>query len=402
MSYLKANLLVPRCATQPLAGKLYTLFPKKLVYMIYLAIFEVGSLVCALAPTSNALIAGRAVAGLGASGVFAGSFILLTAIIPLHKRAIYTATMSSTFAIASIVGPVIAGAFTTHVTWRWCFYLNLPIGGFAAVLIFFIFSLKPAATENVPLSEKLKGLDAVGFMLFSGSIVMLLLALQFGGTYYAWKSSVVIGLLVGSGVTLIAFVPWQLHLQDNALVMPRIFKNRNAALIFIAAVFVNGPFQTIIYWLPVWFQATLGVSPEASGVRYLPTVISDSLASVIGAGLAMQLGVWNPFLLFAYAMVSIGGGLLTTIHPGISNGHWIGYQIFGGIGYSLASNMVRISCAHMVSIALSANLSYRLILDCKHLFQQTLFLLDQLLCCSSCQLLARCSSRLVSPFSIIV
>ena len=309
--------------------------------MAYLGVFELGSLVCALAPTSNALIAGRAVAGFGASGVFAGGFVLLTTIIPLHKRAIWTGTMSSTFAIASIVGPVIAGAFTQNVTWRWCFYLNLPIGGFAAVLILFLFRIKGVATEKVPLFEKLKGLDGVGFVLFAGSITMLLLALQLGGTTYAWDSSVVIGLFVGFGLTMLAFIPWQLYLQDTALIPPRLFRNRNASLIFSSSLFVNGPFQTIVYWLPIWFQAVLGVSPEASGIRYLPTVISDALASMIGAGIVMQLGIWNPFLLFAEAMVCLGAGLLTMIHPGISDGHWIGYQIFGGVGYSLASNLVR-------------------------------------------------------------
>ncbi|KAM0798243.1 major facilitator superfamily domain-containing protein [Usnea florida] len=155
------------CATQPLAGKTFILFPKRTVYLAYLGVFELGSLVCALAPISNALIAGRAVAGFGASGVFAGGFVLLTTIIPLHKRAIWTGTMSSTFAIASIVGPVIAGAFTEHITWRWCFYLNLPIGGFAAVLILFLFRIKGAATEKARLLEKMKGLDGLGFVLFA-------------------------------------------------------------------------------------------------------------------------------------------------------------------------------------------------------------------------------------------
>ena len=308
--------------------------------MLSLGIFEVGSLVCALAPTSNALIAGRAVAGFGASGVFGGGFILLTTIIPLHKRAIWTGTMSSTFAIASIVGPVISGALTQQVTWRWNFYINLPIGGFAAVLIFFLFRIKNAPTENVPFLQKLKGLDGIGFVLFAGSIVMLLLAFELGGSAYAWNSSVTIGLFVGFGVTMLAFVPWQLYMKDQALLPLRLFQNRNAVLIFSSSIFVNGPFQIIVYWLPIWFQAVLGVSPTASGVRYLPTVISDALASIIGAGIVMQLGIWNPFLLFAMASVSIGAGLLTTIYPSVSDGHWIGYQILGGIGYSLASNLV--------------------------------------------------------------
>lgn len=120
-----AAFMVAMAASQPLAGKVYTLFPKKLVYLLYLLAFEAGSLVCALSPSSPALIAGRAIAGFSASGLFAGGFTILTTIIPLHKRAVWTGTMGATFSIASIVGPVMAGGLTQKVTWRWCFYINV-------------------------------------------------------------------------------------------------------------------------------------------------------------------------------------------------------------------------------------------------------------------------------------
>ena len=240
----KANGGVVRCASQPLAGKTYTLFPKKITYLTYLAVFEIGSLVCALAPASGALIAGRVVAGLGASGVFASGFVLLIIIIPLHKRAIWTGSMNSTFAIASIVGPMISGVLTQQVIWRWCFYLNLPIGGFAAMLIFFLFHIKGAKTEEASLLQKLKSLDGVGFVLLAASITMLLLALQLGGSSgntagYPWNSSVIIGLFVGFALTMLAFLPWQIYLQDSAIIPLRLFRNRNAALIFFSSIFVN-------------------------------------------------------------------------------------------------------------------------------------------------------------------
>ncbi|KAJ8133036.1 hypothetical protein O1611_g589 [Lasiodiplodia mahajangana] len=329
-----------RCASQPLAGKTYTLFSKKFAFLIYLFIFEVGSLVCALAPTSKALIVGRAVAGLGASGVFAGGFALMTTIIPLHKRPIWTGTYGSIFALASIVGPVLGGALTQNVTWRWCFYINLPIGGFAAALFFILVHIRPGRLETQSLKAKLVSLDILGFVLIAGSITMILLALIWGGVEYAWRSSVVIGLFVGAAVILALFVPWQIYMDERALIPPRLFKlNRNPALLCSAAFFVNGPFQVIIYWLPIWFQAVLGASPTRSGINYFPTVVADVLTSFIGAGLVMTLGWWNPFILLAGAFTSLGGGLLSTIYPGISDGHWIGYQIFGGIGYSLSSSI---------------------------------------------------------------
>ncbi|EAQ85384.1 hypothetical protein CHGG_09398 [Chaetomium globosum CBS 148.51] len=335
-----AAFMVAMSASQPLAGKVYTLWSKKLVYLLYLLAFEVGSLVCGLAPSSSALIAGRAVAGFGASGLFAGGFTILTTIIPLHKRAVWTGLMGATFSIASIVGPVIAGGLTQNVTWRWCFYINLPIGGAAAIVFFLLVHLRPAETEKKTLRGKLESLDILGFVLFASSITMLLLALQWGGIERPWSSSVIIGLLVGFGVVMIFFILWTLHQQENALIPPRLFTvNRNPALLCAAAFFVNGPFQVIIYWLPIWFQGVLGASPTQSGVNFFPTVVSDVLAAFIGAAIVSQLGWWNPLLLFAEVCVCLCGGLLTTIYPNISGAHWVGYQILGGVGYSLTSNL---------------------------------------------------------------
>ncbi|AEO62944.1 uncharacterized protein THITE_2141153 [Thermothielavioides terrestris NRRL 8126] len=322
------------------AFMVYTLFPKKLVYMLYLFVFELGSLVCATSPSSAALIAGRTVAGLGASGLLAGGFTILTTIIPLHKRAVWTGTMGAIFSIASIVGPVIAGGLTQNVTWRWCFYINLPIGGAAAALFFLLVHLKPAETENQPITAKLRSVDVLGLALFAGSTTMLLLALQWGGVSYAWSSSVVIGLLVGFGVVLLLFLIWIVRRGEAALIPPRLFTvNRNPALLCAAAFFVNGPFQTVIYWLPVWFQGVLGASPTRSGVNFFPTVIFDVLAAFVGSAIVSQLGWWNPFMLLAEACVCLCGGLLTTIYPDISGAHWVGYQILGGVGYSLGTNL---------------------------------------------------------------
>ena len=111
-------------------------------------------------------------------------------------------------------------------------------------------------------------------------------------------------------------------------------------LIVAANLFASGPFQTVVYWLPIWFQAVLGVSPTRSGVPYLPTVIADALTSFIDSGLVQYLGWWNPFLLSGFVSLSVGCGLLTLLFPAISSGYWIGYQVLCGIGYSPVLSMV--------------------------------------------------------------
>lgn len=225
---------------------------------------------------------------------------------------------------------------------------------------------------------------------------MLLLALQWGGVDYAWDSSVIIGLFVGSGVGMCLFVPWQLHMKDDALIPPRLFQaHRNVGLLCVSSFFINGPFQVIIYWLPIWFQAVRGDTPLESGVNYLPTVVSDAVTAILGSGIVMKIGWWNPFLLFANAAVCLCGGLLTTIYPSIASGHWVGYQILGGVGYSLATNLVRESSVFVLFhlylfISDRGKKRSRRRSACKHRCHQIWFQLDHRTCSCSCLLVAQC------------
>lgn len=314
-------------------------FPKKIVYLIYIGIFELGSLVCALAPTSNALIVGRAISGLGASGIFAGSLIIVATVAPLHKRPLLTGMTNGTFGASQIIGPLIGGAFAQTVTWRWCFWINLPAGGVSIALIVFYLHLQKGATEMTPLKQKILNLDLLGFTLFAGAVTMLLLALQWGGVVYTWKSSVIIGLLVGFGLVFAIFLGWQWYAADSALVPPRLFHHRTVFLAFGACLIAPGGVATIIYYLPIWFQAVQGATPVSSGIRYLPSVISDVLTSIIGGAIVMKIGWYNPFYIFGVAILSIGSGLLTTLTPTTDVGRWIGYQILTGSGYSFLVTM---------------------------------------------------------------
>jgi len=176
--------LLTCCTFQLLFGKIYTVFPVRIVILASTLLFEIGSAICGAAPTSVAFIIGRAVCGVGSAGLFAGTIVCIVYIVPLHQRPKFQGMFGAIFGIASIVGPLIGGAFTSHVTWRWCFYINLPIGGVAMVIIALFLRVPDRETTKLPLGQKMIQLDLLGTSLITPGVVCLLLALQWGGPTY--------------------------------------------------------------------------------------------------------------------------------------------------------------------------------------------------------------------------
>ena len=248
-----AAYLLTTTALQPAYGSIYRMFSIKWTYLTAILIFEVGSLVCAVAPSSNAFIVGRAVAGMGTAGLFSGGVVILSYTLPLRQRPMAFGLIGAMWGIASVAGPLLGGAFTDHVSWRWCFYINLPVGGLAMVAIFFFLHIK-AEREASDLSvvQRIMRLDLLGTSMMVPSIVCLLLALQWGGTKHAWNSSVIIGLFVGFALMMIIFIAIQIWKGDMGTLPPRLFKMRDVLCAMLFAFFFGASFFPLVYYLCKW------------------------------------------------------------------------------------------------------------------------------------------------------
>ncbi|KAF3810128.1 Efflux pump roqT [Colletotrichum gloeosporioides] len=327
--------LLTTTALQPMYGTVYKLFSVKYIYIAAIAVFEIGSLVCALAPNSTAFIIGRAVAGIGTAGLFSGSIVILSYTMPLEKRPLAFGLIGGMWGIASVAGPLLGGVFTEKATWRWCFYINLPIGGIAMVFVFFLLHLsRKNNPEGKTLVQRLMQLDLIGTAIFIPAIVCLLLALQWGGTEYPWKSAKIIGLFVGFGLMIIIFVGIQLWQGDKGTLPPYLFKNRNVVCAMLFACFFGAAFFPLIYYLYValYFQAIQGVSAVQAGIKILPLLLATVVASMASGALISVIGYYSAIILPSLVLFTVGSGLITTFDLDTPMREWFGYQVLAGLG----------------------------------------------------------------------
>ncbi|OBR06534.1 Efflux pump [Colletotrichum higginsianum IMI 349063] len=296
--------LLANCALQPLAGRLYTLTSYKYTFLAFLFVFEVGSAVCGSAQSSKALIVGRAVAGIGGSGIMNGALTIVSASSPIDKQP--------------------------------RFYVNLPIGALAAVLLLTIRIPDHRSPEIASRQTRLKTivskLDLTGFLFFAGFAVMIELALSWGGSDYPWNSPTVIGLFCGAGVSLAIFVAWEHRVGDDAMIPGSVACRREVWSASLYLGFFSGALLCFSYYMPIYFQAVKGASALMSGVYLLSGILPQLVMAILSGALIGKMGYYLPWALASSAIMLVGAGLTTTLTVQATVAQWVMYQFVAGFG----------------------------------------------------------------------
>ena len=333
MAWVVTAYLLAETVATVLAGKFGDLFGRKRVFQISAVVFIAGSALAGAANSMLILIVARAIQGVGAGGLMVTAMALIADAIPLRERGKYQGALGAVFGVTTVLGPTLGGLFTDHASWRWCFYVNVPI---AIVMIGMAARTIPSVRAAIrPI------VDYAGIALVAAGASALILGLEWGGNEYAWGSPVIIGLFAGAVVLLAAFVLVELRAPEPMLPMG-LFRNPVfvvcAALSFIVGFAMLGA----LTYLPTYLQFVDGVSATASGLRTTPMVLGLLATSMISGTVVGRTGRYKAFPIAGTAIMALGLFLMSTMDTG--TGIWLEslYMLVLGLGIGLAMQVLTI------------------------------------------------------------
>jgi EmrB/QacA subfamily drug resistance transporter len=306
ISWVVTAYLLTTTISTPLYGKLGDLFGRKRLFQIAIVIFMFGSMLSGAAQTMGELIAFRGVQGLGAGGIIVGAQAIIGDLLTPAERGRYQGYTGSVWAVASIVGPFIGGFFTQHLSWRWVFYINVPIGAAALCVT--------AAVLRAPERRDAPSIDWWGAALLSSGVASLVLLTTWGASKHAWSDPRIVGLAVNTAALLAAFVHVERRAPDPVL-PPRLFRDGVFRISVLTSVIVGFAVLGVTTFIPLYLQVVDGASPTSAGVKMTPIMVSLVVASVVSGRTISRRGRYRLFPIAGTILMAIGLLLLSFMTP---------------------------------------------------------------------------------------
>ncbi|GLI80202.1 hypothetical protein PoHVEF18_008553 [Penicillium ochrochloron] len=340
-AYLLAN-----AAGACIWAKLSDIWGRKLILLIAVAWFFISSIVCAVAVNMEMLIAGRALQGVAGGGLLQLITIIISDLFSVRQRSLYLGLMEFMWAFAGGIGPLLGGAFSQYVTWRWNFWINVPVSGVTFVLLLFFLDVHNPKTK---IMDGVKAIDWFGSVSILGLTLMLLLGLDFGGETFAWSSSQVICLIVFGSFCSLLFIYSEKRLAKYPLMPLNIF-SQLSNIATLAVAFAHGfVFIAGEYYMPLYLQSVKEASPMRSGVLILPLPLAEAFSGIATGAIIHKTGRYLELIWGGLILMVIGNGLY--IHLGVDSslGEIVGYQLISGIGAGFLFQTPIIAIQAMVS-----------------------------------------------------
>ncbi|MPY49655.1 MFS transporter [Streptomyces sp. K1PN6] len=331
LSWVVTAYLLASTAATPLWGKLGDQYGRKRLFQMAIVIFLVGSALCGMAQSMPELIAFRALQGLGGGGLIVLSMAIVGDIVPPRERGRYQGLFGAVFGTTSVLGPLLGGLFTEHLSWRWVFYINLPVGIVALIVIATVLRIPVAATRHV--------IDYLGTFLIASVATCLVLVASLGGTTWAWGSPQIIGLAVLGVVLAVCLVAAERRAAEPVLPL-KLFRVRTFTLAAVISFVVGFAMFGALTYLPTYLQVVRGVSPTLSGVHMLPMVLGLLLASTTSGQIVSRTGRWKVFPIAGTGVTTVGLLLLHQLDEHSSDGETSVYLFVFGVGLGLVMQVL--------------------------------------------------------------